>query len=169
VLRPDARTRHGGDVLQATNTAAGLRQIGIDVSIVETKTPDAHGYDIAHVFGMFEPDVCAAQFEACNAAGVPIALSPIWISRREFFARAPVCERTIEKARTAGDAARRLTALAKLDVARFTDRRPRGGADRARAAETCRSQLCRMPSITRSISRGRKTARACCARGASNR
>jgi glycosyltransferase involved in cell wall biosynthesis len=136
VLRPDARTRHGGDVLQAENTAAALRSIGVEVGVVETKTPDARGYDIAHVFGMFEPEVCSAQFEACKAARVPVALSPIWISRREFFARAPVCERTIEKARTAEDAARRLTALSKLDVARFMDRRTRVRQDRAEALQT---------------------------------
>ncbi|HEY7981404.1 MAG TPA: glycosyltransferase family 4 protein [Candidatus Eremiobacteraceae bacterium] len=135
VLRPDARTRHGGDVLQAANTAAALRLIGVDVAVVETKTPDARGFDIAHVFGMFEPEVCAAQVEACSAAGVPVALSPIWISRREFFARAPVCERTMEKARTADDAARRLTALAKLDTARFMDRRTRVRQDRAEALQ----------------------------------
>jgi glycosyltransferase involved in cell wall biosynthesis len=136
VLRADAKTRHGGDVLQAANTAAALRAMGADVTIVETKTPDARGYDIAHVFGMFEPEVCAAQVEACKIAGVPIALSPIWISRREFFARAPVCERTIEKARTAEDAARRLTALSKHDGARFMDRRTRIRQDRAEALQT---------------------------------
>jgi glycosyltransferase involved in cell wall biosynthesis len=136
VLRADARTRHGGDVLQAENTAAALRAIGVEVATVESKTPDARGFDVAHVFGMFEPEVCAAQFEACRSAGVPVALSPIWISRREFFARSPVCERTIEKARTADDAARRLTALSKLDVARFMDRRTRIRQDRAEALQT---------------------------------
>jgi glycosyltransferase involved in cell wall biosynthesis len=123
-------------VLQAANTAAALRLLGVDVTVVETKAPDARGYDIAHVFGMFEPDVCATQMDVCTSTGVPVALSPIWISRREFFARAPVCERTIEKARTADDAARRLSALAKLDVARFMDRRTRVRQDRAEALQT---------------------------------
>jgi glycosyltransferase involved in cell wall biosynthesis len=135
VLRPDARTRHGGDVLQAANTAAGLREIGVDVDVVETKTPDARGYDIVHIFGMFEPEVCAAQFEACRAANVPIGLSPIWISRREFFYRAPACERIIEKARSANDAARRLTESAVLDAGRFADRRTRIRQDRAEALQ----------------------------------
>ena len=117
------------------STAAGLRELGVDVGVVETRTPDARGYDIAHVFGVFEPDLCAAQFEACRAANVPVGLSPIWISRREFFYRAPACERTISKARTAVDAARRLTEFARFDAVRFSDRRTRVRQDQAEALQ----------------------------------
>ena len=134
-MRPDARARHGGDVLQAKNTAAGLREIGVAVDIAETTTPDARGYDIAHLFGVFEPDVCAAQMDACRTAGVPVALSPIWISRREFFYRAPACERALEKASSLDAAAKRLTSLAKLDSRRFANFRTRIRQDRAEARQ----------------------------------
>ncbi|HEY5094314.1 MAG TPA: glycosyltransferase family 4 protein [Candidatus Eremiobacteraceae bacterium] len=144
VLRPDASARHGGDVLQAANTAAGLRQLGVDVGVVESKTPDARGYDMVHIFGMFEPEICAAQFDACRRADVPIGLSPIWISRREFFYRAPACERVIQKARRAIDAERRLKEFAALDAARFADRRTRIRQDRA---ETLQAGLLRAASM----------------------
>jgi glycosyltransferase involved in cell wall biosynthesis len=80
--------------------------------------------------------VCAAQMDACRSAGVPVALSPIWVSRREFFYRAPACERTLEKANSAEAATKKLSAHAKLDAGRFANLRTRIRQNRAEAQQT---------------------------------
>ncbi|HXM17822.1 MAG TPA: glycosyltransferase [Candidatus Tumulicola sp.] len=79
---------------------------------METETPDPRGYDIAHVFGITEPEKTARQIDVCRITGIPVVLSPIWISYAEFFARSPVCERALSRARTASDARRALGRIA---------------------------------------------------------
>jgi glycosyltransferase involved in cell wall biosynthesis len=95
VLRPDASARPGGDVVQALSTARALEALGVTVEIAETTTPDPRGFDIAHIFGVFEPDVSEPQMDACRKAGARIALSPIWWDLSEFVVRARECERVL--------------------------------------------------------------------------
>jgi hypothetical protein len=123
VLRPDASKRLGGDVIQARKTAAALRELGVAADLVETDSPDAHGYDIAHLFGVFEPDVCARQMAACQAAGVPIALSTIWLDLAEFFARAPQVERALKKSNDGDAVARSLEKIRSGDLRKQFGRR----------------------------------------------
>ena len=95
VIRPDSESRLGGDVVQATHTAAGLRELGHTVDVVSTAQPDARGYDAAHVFGVFDPPLAQSQIFACKQSGVPIALSPIWWDLTELYARSNAVERAL--------------------------------------------------------------------------
>jgi glycosyltransferase involved in cell wall biosynthesis len=97
VIRPDAGTRAGGDSVQANKTAEELRALGHTVDVAATDAPDPRGYDIVHIFGVFDPPLARRQFDACKSAGVPIALSPIWWDLTDFFARSRAVERTLGK------------------------------------------------------------------------
>ena len=130
VVRPDAPAKPGGDVIHAERTATALRALGADVDLVATLAPDPRGYDVAHVFGVFEPATARAQIDAIAAHGVPLALSPIWLDLRAFFATAPRVERALA-ARTVAMVEAHLTVLHRHEprlpwegsVARNADRR----------------------------------------------
>src|SRR6202012_1396819 len=92
VVRPSVHERGGGDFTQAKVTQAGLRGEGIEADIVASAMPDATGYDIAHVFGVFDPEIATVQIDACRASGARIALSPIWWDLYAFFGRSRACE-----------------------------------------------------------------------------
>ncbi len=121
VLREDASRRFGGDVVQARQTAAHLRDCGVDATLIESTQPDARGYDLAHVFGIFEPDVACAQFDALCAYNIPIVLSPIWWDLRENWFRARAIERALHSPifRSA-----RLRRLQRRPIASFMRGRP---------------------------------------------
>lgn len=95
VIRPDSESRLGGDAVQATHTAAALRDLGHTVDVVPAAEPDARGYDVAHVFGVFDPPLAQAQISACKQSGAAIALSPIWWDLTEFYARSAAVERAL--------------------------------------------------------------------------
>ena len=130
VVRPNAFVVHGGDVVHAQRAATALRALGVVADLVATDTPDPRGYDVAHVFGVFEPDTARRQIAAVRAHRVPLVLSPIWLDLRELFALAPRVERALA-ARDAASAERRFTRLTREAsrlpwrgrVARHADRR----------------------------------------------
>ena len=130
VVRPDAPAKPGGDLVHAERTATALRALGADADVVATLAPDPRGYDVAHVFGVFEPATARAQIDAVKAHGTPLALSPIWLDLRAFFATSPHVERALA-ARTAAEVERRLAKLHRVEaqlpwrgsVARNADRR----------------------------------------------
>jgi hypothetical protein len=99
VMRPDASTRFGGDTVLARDNFTAVKELGVDADFVETDRPDARGYDIAHVFNVGQPELCRRQMEACLEAGVPVALSPVWLDLREFFGRAHAFEHLFLNAR----------------------------------------------------------------------
>ena len=131
VLRPDAGTRLGGDVILARHTAAALADFGVAAYVAETARPDARGYDVAHVFGIFEPEIAASQVTACRRAGVALALSPIWTDRTEFFARAPRIERTLAGSRNERRIAANVTSIQAARLDRLLGRRQRARLVRA--------------------------------------
>ena len=130
VVRPDAAVKPGGDLVHAERTATALRALGADADVVATLAPDPRGYDVAHVFGVFEPANARATIAAVKAHGTPLALSPIWLDLRAFFATAPRVERAL-KARTVAMVEADLTALHRDEprlpwegsIARNADRR----------------------------------------------
>jgi glycosyltransferase involved in cell wall biosynthesis len=114
VVRPDAPEKHGGDLVHAQRTATALRALGAVADVVPTLEPDPRGYDVAHVFGIFEPATARAQISAVRAHGVPLVLSPIWLDLRAFFATTPHVERALS-ARSAAEVERRLAKLHRVE------------------------------------------------------
>lgn len=109
VVRPSVHERGGGDFTQAKVTQAGLRGEGVEADIVASATPDASGYDVAHVFGVFDPEIATVQIESCRKGGAAIALSPIWWDLYAFFGRSRACERVLS-----GDSKRIVARLRRL-------------------------------------------------------
>jgi hypothetical protein len=130
VVRPNARERPGGDIAQQTGSARGLRELGVEVDVAASDAPDATGYDVAHVFGVFQPETAERQVAAIRARGVPLVLSPIFGDLRSYYATAPLLVRALA-ARSARGVERRLAAVGRLElkrawrgkIARHTDHR----------------------------------------------
>ena len=101
VLRSDAHVQPGGDVVHAARTRDALRVAGVDADIVATELPEPAGYDVAHVFGIFEPETAGRQMAAVREAGVPLVLSPIWLDLTPFLTIAPYLERALRAPRAA--------------------------------------------------------------------
>ena len=74
-----------------------LRANGVDADVVATTEPDARGYDVAHVFGIFDPDFAAPQLRALRACGVPVVVSPIWWDRTAVFTIDPHLRRALSQ------------------------------------------------------------------------
>jgi glycosyltransferase involved in cell wall biosynthesis len=117
VVRPNARERPGGDIAQADGAARGLRALGVEVDVAQSETPDATGYDVAHIFGVFQPETAERQVAAVRARGVPLVLSPIFGDLRLFYASAPLLVRALE-ARSVRGVERRLSAVGRLETFR---------------------------------------------------
>ncbi|HTD33064.1 MAG TPA: glycosyltransferase [Candidatus Elarobacter sp.] len=132
VMRPDAAAKPGGDVVVAERTAEALRAAGVDADLVATSAPDARGYDVAHVFGIFEPEFARPQFGALRASGTPVVLSPIWWDRTAFFVMSPRLERALRGPDPAR-AARRIAELREAEERLCA--RPGRGALRRRAEQ----------------------------------
>jgi glycosyltransferase involved in cell wall biosynthesis len=115
VVRPDARTKPGGDVVHAERTAGALRALGADADVAATDAPDPRDYDVAHVFGVFEPATARKQIDAVRAHGAPLVLSPIWLDLRALFATAPQLERALA-ARTVAEVEKRLAQLRRIET-----------------------------------------------------
>jgi len=95
VVRPDAEAKPGGDLVVAERSIEALRAMNVDADLVATRAPDARGYDVAHVFGIFEPAFAGPQLRALRASGTPVVLSPIWWDRTPFFVMSPHLERAL--------------------------------------------------------------------------
>ena len=70
----------GGDGVQIRETAKRLNQRGHEVTLVNSDRPDARGYDIVHLFNCRIQDSFEQQMASCQAAQVPVVVSPIWVS-----------------------------------------------------------------------------------------
>jgi len=139
VVRPDAQTQPGGDLVHAERTARALNDIGVEATLLASAAPDATGYDVAHLFGIFEPETARRQIEALRRHSLPLVLSPIWLDLRPFMTIAPQVERALS-ARDVAGVERRLRGLERPgslhwrgSAARSADRRLE--AQRALVAE----------------------------------
>ncbi len=138
VVRPDAQTKPGGDTLLAQRMASALCGLGIEANVVASTEPDAGGYDIAHVFGIFEPEVARPQLMALRGRA-PVVLTPIWWDRTAFFTMTPHVARALRE-RTPDRARARLASLrAREDE---LCRRPGRGALRRRDGQAALMRLC---------------------------
>jgi glycosyltransferase involved in cell wall biosynthesis len=113
ILRPNARTHPGGDVVHVEHAAEALRELGIEVDVVSTDSPDARAYDVAHVFGIFEPETAGRQIAAIRRTRTPLVLSPIWLDLRALFTLGPQVEKALS-ARASSDVERRLARLHRI-------------------------------------------------------
>ena len=70
----------GGDGVQIRETGKRLQQRGHSVVGVNADQPDCRGFDLVHIFNCRIEGSFHQQMASCKAAGVPVVVSPIWIS-----------------------------------------------------------------------------------------
>ena len=70
----------GGDGVQIRETGKRLQQRGHEVVGVNADEPDCRGFDLVHIFNCRVEGSFHRQMASCKAAGVPVVVSPIWIS-----------------------------------------------------------------------------------------
>lgn len=70
----------GGDGVQLRETGKRLRQRGHEVVEVNSDQPRADGFDLVHVFNCRVQESLEQQIAHCRKAGVPVVISPIWVS-----------------------------------------------------------------------------------------
>lgn len=134
VVRPNAPERSGGDLTQALFTKRALEGAFVEVDLVATLDPDPSGYDVAHLFGVFDPEHCERQMAACKRAGVPVALSPIWWDLFSFYGHSRACEQILAGAER--DVEGRLARLRATPSERLLRRNERRKYDARLALQT---------------------------------
>ena len=70
----------GGDGVQIRETAKRLAQRGHHVEAINADQPDTRGFDLVHIFNCRVEGSFRQQVASCKESGVPVVVSPIWIS-----------------------------------------------------------------------------------------
>lgn len=139
VVRPSVAAAPGGDAVLAEHAAAALRARGVQADVAATLAPDARGYDVAHVFGIFDPDVAEPQVDALRASDAALVISPVWWDRTPLFRLGPLLARALA-GRRPGEVQERIARL-RADEARLV-RKPGRGAQRYLARQAALLRRC---------------------------
>ncbi len=73
----------GGPSIRIQKTALHLRKLGIQADITTADRPDPTGYDLVHVFNVWEPRAALDQLQHLKKFPIPIVLSPIYLNLSE--------------------------------------------------------------------------------------
>ncbi len=67
----------GGPSIRVRRMQAALATVGVDADLAEAELPDTTGYDLAHVFNVWEPESARRQLQHVRDQGCPVVFSPI--------------------------------------------------------------------------------------------
>ncbi len=70
----------GGDSVQINETGKRLAQRGWHVAQLQSDKPDPRDWDLVHIFNSRCVESLKQQLACCQAANIPVVLSPIWIT-----------------------------------------------------------------------------------------
>lgn len=73
----------GGDAVQIRHTAQWMQRFGHHVEVQQSNSPVCAGFDLVHVFNCRHPDAFRGHMQAALQQGLPVVVSPIWISLAE--------------------------------------------------------------------------------------
>ncbi len=74
----------GGPSVRVLKTRDHLRKLGIVVDVTTDDLPDPRGYDLVHVFNVWEPLPALAQLQHLKKFKIPIVFSPIYLDMSEY-------------------------------------------------------------------------------------
>lgn len=80
---PESVAPVGGPSVRLPQMRAALAAHGVDCDIAREEQPDPRGYDLVHVFNVWEPAAARRQLEHLRNSGVPIVFSPILLGLEE--------------------------------------------------------------------------------------
>jgi glycosyltransferase involved in cell wall biosynthesis len=111
----------GGDSVQIRETAVRLHQRGHQVRIVNSDRPETGDADLVHIFNSRVQHAFPSQLAACQTAGKPVVVSPIWINlgRALWGSRGalPILEKAVREGEAAAERELELFRQRKLVVA----------------------------------------------------
>jgi len=84
----------GGDAIIMRETAACLRELGVDVAIAEQDLPNCRGFDVVHLFNVEMAPSALQKFRHLKASGKPLVVSPIFWDQWEFLYGGTIVEAT---------------------------------------------------------------------------
>ncbi len=76
IIRPDAASRFGGDLVQAQKTAAALGRMGVNAWM--STDGDFRDAEVVHAFNLLTPSWTLSQVESARRRGKPVVLSPVY-------------------------------------------------------------------------------------------
>jgi len=76
--RPTAFTQRGGDTVVMEKLAAGLKQLGVDVTIDVEGRFSAKDFDLVHLFNFATPELTKSMAEFAHSAGKPFVVTSLY-------------------------------------------------------------------------------------------
>ncbi|NOZ28643.1 MAG: glycosyltransferase [Chloroflexi bacterium] len=74
----------GGAAVVMRETARALQDLGVHVDIAYDLCPSVRGYDLVHVFNIWEPHSALEQLRYLTRTGIPVVWSPIYLHWCEY-------------------------------------------------------------------------------------
>lgn len=102
----------GGPTIRIQQTKKYLEQIGIEATVSTEDFPDASGYDLIHMFNVWEPHAALAQLRYFRRFNVPLVFSPIYLDLSEFAWAARAIPSVFHQAQSPQELDQYLTAIA---------------------------------------------------------
>lgn len=80
---PESEAPVGGPSVRLPQMRTALAAHGVEADIAREERPDPRGYDLVHVFNVWEPAAARRQLEHLRTFGIPIVFSPILLRLEE--------------------------------------------------------------------------------------
>lgn len=80
---PESAAPVGGPSVRLPQMQAALAAHGVEADITREERPNPRGYDLVHVFNVWEPAAARRQLEHLRTFGIPIVFSPILLRLEE--------------------------------------------------------------------------------------
>lgn len=80
---PESVVPVGGPSIRLPRMQQALAAHGVEVEIAREELPDPRGYDLVHVFNVWEPGAALRQLRHLRGFDVPVLFSPIFLSLEE--------------------------------------------------------------------------------------
>lgn len=106
----------GGDAVIMRETAACLRQLGVDVEIAAESLPALAGFDLVHLFNVEMSSSAVQKFRVLGDSGKPLVVSPIFWDQWEFLYGGTIVEHAFGPRADPGRLQETLDALAVRNV-----------------------------------------------------
>lgn len=98
----------GGPSIRVRRTQDALRALGVAADLTTDETPDPTGYDLVHVFNVWQPDSALDLLRHLAGFNVPVVFSPIYLDLVETAWVHQTVPSTFRDSRTRQELGRRL-------------------------------------------------------------
>ncbi len=84
-IRPDYRTRFGGDSVQMLTAYQYLTERGVDVCIIDRSIKNFSEFDMIHLFNLTRITETYQYFKLAQKSGRPVVLTPIYWDLKKYY------------------------------------------------------------------------------------